>query len=234
MNRASDEQRRGISAAATTYPKPLLRGWSHALAAVVALFAMLGLCWQTHHDMPRFLTMLIFGVSMVELYTVSAIYHIGSGRWGERAHRTLRTLDHASIFVFIAATYTPLCFNLMDGWLRAASLSGIWMMAAIGVGIKALSLQLPRAVSTSLYLVMGWISIFTLPALWEVLPGDAVALLALGGLMYTVGALVYAKQWPNPFPRVFGYHEIFHLFVIAGCVVFAIVIWVWVLPFPRS
>ena len=93
--------------------KPLMRGWSHALAAFVSLLLTIALCWQSRADLPRLVSLLIFGLSMLELYTISALYHIG--RWSERPGRILRAIDHANIFVMIAGTYTPLCFNLLSG-----------------------------------------------------------------------------------------------------------------------
>lgn len=211
--------------------KPLLRGWFHAVAAVGAVVLTIVLCWLSREDTPRLISMLIFGLSMIELYTVSATYHIG--RWPERTRRVLRSLDHANIFVLIAGTYTPLCFNILDGWLRIAILSIIWFLAALGVTFSVLTLRLPRWVGASLYIGMGWVVVLALPAFLAVLPWVAVATLVLGGVLYTIGAIVYARRWPNPFPRILGFHEIFHLFVIAGSVAFAACIWIWALPFPR-
>jgi hemolysin III len=211
--------------------KPLLRGWFHAVAAVGAVVLTILLCWLSRGDTPRLISMLIFGLSMIELYTVSATYHIG--RWPERTRRVLRSLDHANIFVLIAGTYTPLCFNILDGWLRIAILSIIWFLAVLGVAFSVLTLRLPRWVGASLYIGMGWVALLAIPGFLAVLPWTAVGTLVLGGLLYTIGAIVYARRWPNPFPRVLGFHEIFHLFVIMGSVAFAACIWIWALPFPR-
>ncbi|HTD18254.1 MAG TPA: hemolysin III family protein, partial [Ktedonobacteraceae bacterium] len=95
------------------------------------------------------------------------------------------------------------------------------------------TLHTPRWLTASLYVVMGWVAVLALPAFLTVVPWTAVALLLLGGILYTIGAVVYARRWPNPFPRVLGFHEIFHLFVIAGSVAFAIAVWTWALTFPR-
>ncbi|HVB22944.1 MAG TPA: hemolysin III family protein [Ktedonobacteraceae bacterium] len=211
--------------------KPLLRGWFHAVAAVGAVVLTIVLCWLSRGDTPRLISMLIFGLSMVELYTVSATYHIG--KWPERTRRVLRSLDHANIFVLIAGTYTPLCFNILEGWLRITILSIIWFLALLGMAFSVLTLRLPRWVGASLYIGMGWISLLAIPGFLAVLPWIAVATLMLGGLLYTIGAVVYARRWPNPFPRILGFHEIFHLFVIAGSIAFAACIWIWALPFPR-
>src|SRR5260370_35548450 len=94
--------------------KPLMRGWSHALAGFASSLLTIALCWRSRADLPSLISLLVFGLSMMELYTVSAFYHVG--RWREKPRRLLRTIDHANIFVLIAGTYTPLCFNLLSGW----------------------------------------------------------------------------------------------------------------------
>jgi hemolysin III len=221
-----------ISTQASVLPqKPLLRGWSHALAALAALVLTIALCWQSYADLPKFFSMLIFGLCMLELYTMSALYHIG--HWSEKTSRVLRAIDHANIFLMIAGTYTPLCFNLLSGWLRITILLVIWVLAALGVSLAIFTLRLPRWVTASLYIGMGWVVVLALPAFLAVVPWYAVATLLLGGALYTVGAIVYARKRPDPFPRVFGFHEVFHLFVISGSIAFASCIWIWALHFPR-
>lgn len=175
--------------------------------------------------------MLIFGLSMIELYTVSAIYHIIT--WSAAKRRVLRSIDHANIFILIAGTYTPLCFNVLTGWVRIALLVVIWLLALSGIGISIFALNIPRRVTTALYISMGWVVVLALPAFLTILPWTAVATLLLGGVLYTIGAIIYARKKPDPFPIVWGYHEVFHLFVIAGSVAFAACVWIWALPFPR-
>ncbi|HKP51085.1 MAG TPA: hemolysin III family protein [Chloroflexia bacterium] len=212
--------------------KPLLRGWSHALATLGAIALTFALCLRTLDDPPRFLSMVIYGLSMVELFAVSAIYHIGT--WEPWTRRKLRAMDHASIFVLIAGTYTPLCFNVLGGWLRVTSLVVIWLLAATGVALSAFTTRLPRWVGTGIYIGMGWASILALPSLLAALPPEAVWLLFLGGVAYTLGGVIYALKKPDPAPNVLGFHEIFHLLVIAGATIHAVVVWSWIVPFPRS
>lgn len=211
--------------------KPLLRGWFHALAAIAAIGLTIVLCILSRNDLPRLFSMLVFGLCMIELYTVSALYHIGT--WHGVVRQRLRALDHANIFLFIAGTYTPLCFNILSGWVRPALLITIWTLALLGISLTLFTFRLPRWISTTLYIAMGWIALLALPAFLAVVPWTAVAMLVAGGLLYTIGAIIYALRRPNPFPRIFGFHEIFHLFVIAGSVAFAACIWIWALPFPR-
>ncbi len=220
-----------LSSIAENPLRPLMRGWSHALAAVAALLLTIVLCWRSEADLPRLISMLIFGLSMLELYTVSALYH--TGHWSFKTRRTLRAVDHANIFLLIAGTYTPLCFNILAGWLRVTLLVVIWSLAILGVGLALLTLRLPRWISVALYIGMGWVVVLALPAFLAVLPWYAVGTLLLGGVFYTIGAVVYARKRPDPFPRIFGFHEIFHLFVIAGSVAFVLFVWIWALPFPR-
>lgn len=221
----------GSSLAEATLQKPLLRGWFHAIAAGAAVLVTLTLAWLSRADVPRLISLAVFGASMIELYTVSALYHIGT--WQPATSRRLRALDHANIFVLIAGTYTPLCFNVLSGWVRPALLVTIWLLAALGVGLATLTLRAPRWLGASLYVGMGWVAVLALPAFLRVLPWTAVLTIVLGGVLYTIGALIYALRRPNPFPRVLGFHELFHLFVIMGSVAFTAAIWIWALPFPR-
>lgn len=212
--------------------KPLMRGWSHALAAAGSVVVTAILLIRNVHDLPGFISILVFGLSMVVLYTVSAVYHIPT--WQGRRRAILRALDHANIFILIAGTYTPIAVKVLSGGLRAGILIAVWTMAIVGAVGAVFTLRLPRWASTALYVVMGWVSLIPAPTVAARLPRRATALLASGGVLYTIGAVTYAARRPNPFPRVFGYHEIFHLFVISGSVSFLIAIWRWVIPFRRS
>lgn len=212
--------------------KPLLRGWLHAGAAVGAVAATVGLLLDTYEYPRRLVALLIFGLSMICLYTVSAVYHLG--RWQGRRAVVLHALDRASIFLLIAGTYTPFCLIVLNGGLRLTMFVLIWTLAACGIGTAVVTIRLPRWATISLYLGMGWLAVFTAPALASALPVTALALMAAGGLLYSVGAIVYALQRPDPWPRVFGFHEIFHIFVVAGSAAFLGAIWGWVVPFAQG
>jgi hemolysin III len=221
-----------IAPPAVEIEKPLLRGWSHAGAAVAAACVTAALCWQSRGDLPRAISLLVFGLTMLQLYLVSAVYHIG--RWSEPTRGLLRALDHGNIFVLIAGTYTPICFNVLTGSMRAAMLALIWTLAVAGCTFAVFTDRAPRWTLPALCVAMGWVAIFSVPTLVELLHWPAVSVLIGGGVLYTVGALVYGLKRPDPFPRVFGFHEIFHLLVISGSAAFVTMIWIWVLPFPRS
>lgn len=210
--------------------KPLLRGWSHAVAAVASLALTATFLARSWSDPPRLLSLLVFGLCMTELYTVSAVFHIG--RWQPPRFRLLQAMDHASIFLAIAGTYTPFCFIVLDGWPRVALLALVWALAVLGISLKIGMSRMSRGLSTGLYVAMGWVAVLALPAFWAALPGAALALLALGGALYTTGAVVFGWRWPDPFPRYFGFHEVFHLLVIAGFAAITLALWGWVLPLP--
>lgn len=211
--------------------KPLMRGWFHAAGAIASVIVTAILLWQSRADPTKTISIFIFGATMIMLYTISATYHLGN--WDAVQDHFWRTWDHTNIALFIAGTYTPLCVNLLTGWPRVALLLTVWLLAAANVVLAFYTNRVPRWIFPALYVAMGWTAIFAMPVLLVPLTWAGVLLMISGGLLYTVGALVYARKWPNPAPKVFGYHEIFHLFVIAGSVVFIVVTWVWVLPYAR-
>jgi hemolysin III len=156
----------------------------------------------------------VFGFSLIALYTASAIYHLlplspdGVAR--------LRRVDHMSIFVLIAGTYTPFCLLALDGAWRVALLCLVWGLALCGVLLKYLWMEAPRWLSVALYLGMGWVAVVAAPALFRALPPGGMAWVLAGGLVYSAGALIYGLRRPNPMPGVLGFHELWHLFVVAG------------------
>ncbi|TMD92755.1 MAG: hypothetical protein E6I73_01590 [Chloroflexi bacterium] len=141
-------------------PKPMLRGWSHAAAALVSIAGLISLIVITRHDPAKLISMVVYGMGLVLLFGVSATYHIFN--WPPRIKDWLRRADHATIFVFIAATYTPLVFNILGGWWRVAVLVTIWICALAGVIGAAPFLRIPRGALASLYLAMGWLSVVAL------------------------------------------------------------------------
>src|SRR5467141_3436728 len=217
---------------AVMMPKPLLRGWSHAVASFVAVAGLVSLIVITRHDPAKLASMVVYGTGLVLLFAVSATYHIFN--WPPRVKDWLRRADHATIFVFIAATYTPLVFNVLDGWWRLGVLITIWVCALAGVAGAAPFLRIPRAALAGLYLAMGWIAVVALVPLSAALGWAAALLMALGGLQYSLGAAAYAFRRPRLWPRVFGYHELFHLAVISASVTFYVVVVYYAVPFPRS
>lgn len=212
--------------------KPLLRGYSHAVAAVGAALGALALLRLTAGDPPKQLSLLVYGASMVLLFTFSALYHVGN--WSPRRQALLRRLDHATIFVLIAGTYTPVLYNVLIGWWRVGLLSAVWSVAAIGMVVVATAPRMRRQLRVALYVAMGWAALVGGPLLVRALGASALLLPAIGGALYTLGALGYAFNRPRLWPRVFGYHELFHLAVIVASAIFFVFILHDIVPFaPR-
>jgi len=216
---------------AVATPKPLLRGWSHGVAAVIAVAGLVSLILITRHDPAKLASMVVYGIGLVLLFGVSATYHIFN--WPPRAKDWLRRADHATIFVFIAASYTPLVFNILGGWWRIGVLVAIWIMALAGVVGAAPFLRIPRVALASLYLAMGWLAVVAVVPLAAALGWVAALLMALGGLQYSLGAAAYAFRRPRLWPRVFGYHELFHLAVITASVTFYVIVVAYAVPYHR-
>jgi len=212
--------------------KPLMRGWSHAAAALVAVAGLVALIVITHDDPAKLASMVVYGVCLVLLFGISATYHVIN--WPPKAKEWLRRVDHAMIFVFIAATYTPLVFNVLTGWWRLGVLVAIWLSAAAGVAGVAPFLKIPRRVLALLYLAMGWVAVVAFVPLTAALGWAAAALMALGGIQYSLGAAAYAFKRPRLWPRVFSYHEVFHLAVISASVTFYVIVVHFAVPFHRS
>ncbi len=192
--------------------KPLLRGVSHEIAAGFALVAWLALALVAPPGRAR-LAANVYGASLLTLFLVSALYHRPT--WRPRARLLMRRLDHSAIFFLIAGTYTPFCL-LLPPAIGERILAVVWAGAAAGVLQSVLWVRAPRPLKVSLYLLLGWVIVPVLPSLRMTLGPGALALLAGGGAAYTIGAVVYAVRRPDPFPRVFGYHEVFHALVIAA------------------
>lgn len=196
-------------------PKPLLRGWLHLVSFFLALPAaavVIGLA-----DTPRGQTAaLVYGSGLVALFGVSGSYH--RGRWSDATRRLMQRLDHGTIFVMIAGSYTPLCLLALRGWVAWTLLAVVWAGAAAGFVLAFLSGRGANVARSALYIVLGWLSVLAAPQLVDHLSVAQLALIAVGGLLFTVGAIFLATRWPDPFPRVFGYHEVWHALVVAAVI----------------
>lgn len=211
--------------------QPLLRGYLHAGAAAVSLLGGAYLVTLSRADPPRLVSMLVYGVGLTLLFAVSAVYHLRA--WGPASGTILRRLDHASVFVLIASTYTPIAFNLLSGPWRIGVLATVWTLAMAGAAVAAAGVQLARWLRVAIYIAMGWIAGVAIGQFESALPAGATAALVAGGLLYTIGAALYALRWPDPWPRVFGYHELFHVLTIAAAAVFYAFILAYVVPAAR-
>jgi hemolysin III len=197
---------------AVTHDKPLLRGVSHEIAAAVSLAAWVALALVAGPGRAR-VAANVYGASLFTLFAVSAAYHRPA--WQPRARLLMRRLDHSAIFFLIAGTYTPFCL-LLPREEGLAILAIVWGGGIAGAVREIVWPSAPKAISAAVYVLLGWVIVPVLPVLRATLGPVGIALLLAGGAAYTLGAIVYATRRPDPFPRVFGYHEIFHALVIAA------------------
>jgi hemolysin III len=195
--------------------KPALRGVSHLVAFFVALVAGPILVAQATTNLAR-VTTSVYAVSLVALFGCSALLH--RGNWSDAQRRWLRRLDHSTIFLFIAGTYTPVTALSLDTGLARLILVTVWLGAIAGIGVTMFWIDAPRWITAGCYVVVGWVALLAIVPLWSALGPARFALLAGGGLLYTLGAVVYARKKPDPVPHVFGYHEVFHALVIAAVI----------------
>jgi hemolysin III len=195
--------------------KPRLRGWLHAATAPLALAAGIVLVVLSPTPMTR-LGSAIFAASALALFTASAFMH--RGRWSPRANLWLRRLDHSSIFLLIAGSYTPFTLLLLDGRDRTTLLTVAWGGAALGILFRLFWVTAPRWLYTPIYMALGWAAVFYFPEFFETASAAVFALIVAGGVCYTVGGVIYGFRRPNPFPRWFGFHELFHTLTIVAFV----------------
>ena len=194
--------------------RPRLRGVSHQWACVVSALAGV-LLVVAAPDGRATVAATIYAVSVTALFGTSAVYHRVTWRTPQ-TRRRMRRLDHSMIFVLIAGTYTPFALLVLEGATATAILIGVWAGAVAGIVLRFLWTDAPTWATALPYVILGWAAVAALPDLADGLGAAGVAVVAAGGLLYTVGAVVYALKRPDPWPPVFGYHEIFHVLVIVA------------------
>ena len=193
--------------------KPLLRGWMHLVWFEACL--VLGTLALVHtHGAVRITGLAIFVVSVSAMFGVSAFYH--RGNWSETWRVRLQRVDHAMIFLLIAGTATPAFLIASHGVFRVACLAALWTLTLVAGAIHMVWMNAPELLVGSTFVALGWVGGLAIPAVWVHSGAAAGALLLVGGLLYTAGALSYRLRWPNPNPAVFGYHEVFHVYVCAA------------------
>jgi hemolysin III len=196
--------------------KPRLRGWLHAGMFPAALVSGVVLTALADSTRAR-LACAVYTLTACALFGVSALYH--RGNWGPRARSVLRRLDHANIFLIIAGTYTPFTLLLLPHGEQQLLLWLVWAGALAGIAFRVLWVGAPRWLYTPCYIAMGWAAVFFLPDFLRTGGIAVITLIIVGGLLYSVGAVVYGTRRPNPWPRWFGFHEVFHSFTLAAFVV---------------
>lgn len=195
--------------------KDPVSGFSHLFGAMLSIAALAVLVTLSAYNATvwHVVSFSIYGASMILLYLASAAYHIFN--LGEKGTRILKKVDHTMIFMMIAGTYTPFCLIPLRGGWGWSIFGVVWGLAILGIFFKLFFIYAPRWLSTAIYIVMGWISIIAIYPIVMNIPAGGVAWLVGGGLMYTVGAVIYAKKKPN-FSKNFGFHELWHFFVLGG------------------
>lgn len=193
---------------------------THFIGALLSLVAVTSLVMKAYY-MENTLYMLafgIFGTSLVLLYSASTIYHIVARP--KKISKLLKRVDHMMIFVLIAGTYTPVCLIPLDAasgnTTGVTILTVVWCVAILGIFMKIVWINAPRWLSTAQYILMGWIAIFAIMPLFETMNLEGFVWLIVGGVVYTIGGLIYATKWPKLNFKWFGFHEVFHLFVLGG------------------
>ncbi len=213
--------------AAIAAGRPLLRGWLHAVAFVAVLVAGPLLVSDAKTGWVA-AVLAIYVASIAALFGVSASFH--RVKWSPRARRLMRRADHGTIFVGIAGTYTAVAGICLAGWTRVLVLALVWAGAVVGIVLRQVWLDAPKWAVALPYVVVGWSALAVVPQLVHVMGGAGFGLLMAGGIAYTAGAIVYAARKPDPFPKVFGYHEIFHACTVVGAILHFVAIAAFALP----
>jgi hemolysin III len=217
-----------MTAALPAPAKPRLRGVFHQWA-FVAFLAIGALTVATAPTGQATLAAAVYAGSVAALFGTSALYHRIT--WASaKARRWMRRLDHAMIFVLIAGTYTPFAVLALEGTVATAILVAVWIGAGAGIVMKLAWIDAPKWLTATTYVALGWVAVAAFPELVAALGLTATAMVAAGGLLYTAGAVIYTLRRPDPVPAVFGYHEVFHLLVVAAAALQYAVVAFWVIP----
>ncbi len=202
--------------------------WTHFITFLAGIAGLVYLIIFSYGDLAKLATMGIYGASIVILYGASTAYH-----WANTTPEKqliLRKFDHISIFILIAGTYTPVLYYGLEGTWRWAMLAAIWGLSLVGIIIKIFFLGIQRWVSTMFYIILGWMAIVPMSRLIQAYPKEAMLLLFLGGLSYTIGGIIYATKIFNFIPNKFGFHEVFHIFISIGSLLHFAMIAKFILP----
>lgn len=190
-------------------PVNSLTHWGGAILAVIGLIALLIVGWSTP---AKLISLVVYGVSLIFLFSASATYHMVQVK--DKALEIFRKIDHSAIYVLIAGTYTPFCVNALTGFWKWGMLTVIWSLAVIGIVVKIFYIRAPRWLNAGIYIVMGWLVLAVIGQIVANLSPWVLTWLIFGGVTYTLGAVVYMTKMFNFKPGVFGFHEVWHIFVL--------------------
>lgn len=209
-----------------------VNGLTHFFAAIAAALGTTALLVLGRHSLMKEAALAAYGASLILLFGASAAYHLV--RAGERVTALLRRLDHSAIYLLIAGTYTPFCLLAFSGFWKWGLFAIIWSLAAIGIVVKLFMMQAPRWLSAGTYVVMGWLCLGAAGQMLHALPAGALVWLAAGGIIYTLGAIVYITRILDFAPGRFGFHEVWHIFVILGALAHFVAIAAYLAPAGRG
>ncbi len=201
-------------------------GLIHLVSTALALIGLVFLVIAGRGNALRELSLVVYGLSLITLFTASTVYHLV--RMPDASTSRLRKFDHSAIYVLIAGTYTPICLNYFTGFLRWGFLALIWGFALVGVVVKLFVIKAPRWVTAGIYLVMGWMALLVIKPMLEVIPTGGLLWMLTGGLLYTIGAVIYITKKLDLAPGVFGFHEVWHVFVTLAALCHFIMIYKYI------
>ena len=205
-----------------------VNGLTHFFAAIVAAIGLIALIIIGWRSVVKEISLSVYGISLILLFMASAIYHMVKAK--PKIIERLRKLDHSAIYVLIAGTYTPICLIMFSGFWKWGLLILIWSLAVIGAAAEVILIKAPRWLRVSVYILMGWLCIIAIGEMIRVMPVGGLVWLFAGGVIYTLGAIVYATKKLDFFPGKFGFHEVWHIFVILAAIAHFIAIAVYVAP----
>jgi hemolysin III len=191
-----------------------VNGLTHLGGAIAALFGQIALLVVASSGIAKVASVIIYGVSLIALFAASATYHLVNA--GPKVTQILRKIDHSAIYLLIAGTYTPICVNAFSGFYRWGLLTIVWLIALIGILVNIFYINKPRWLSATVYVIMGWLCVSAAGQMTTALSPLALTWLIVGGVVYTLGAVVYATKLFDFVPGKFGFHEVWHIFVLLG------------------
>lgn len=209
------------TSAAEDPSRPRLRGWVHLIGAFVAVPFGAALVQEASPG-PRTAGAALYAVSLVMLLATSGVYHTIT--WAPAPRRILRLLDHSMIFILLGGSYSPFLLGMEAGWTHTA-FAAVWGLVTLGILRTVFLPNISRWLKSMIYVVMGWMAVPMMGEFHDAYGSEVLTLLLLGGIAYTGGAVIYARRAPNPWPKTFGYHEIFHVGVIAGSICHYVAVW---------
>jgi len=218
---------RDASVAEAIAVKPRYRGLSHYYGLFISLVAAAVLVATAPRGLATW-TAAVYALSVSGMLGASALLHRGT--WSVEQARVLTKLDHTGIYLLIAGSYTPISLLALSGVVRAVVFSAVWLGALVGIALEWIWYRPPKGWVTGVYITLGWVAVIGIPQLWTSLGVAGFLLVVLGGVSYTIGAVIHAARRPDPWPEVFGYHELFHVFVLVALVLHFAAIAFVVLP----